>query len=143
MFLFFKRCCRHASRHICGSEQLRYFLLVYNVKTSFRGYQICCSVFPCLSSNKSSHNKEVMWNGNVRDHSAFQIQNRFINKQEAFITISQSPEKGLHATTVLTPMYLFAEVASPACRYPLVSQHRGTAGHVEQGQTAMFMSKSP
>lgn len=45
----FKQHCHDVSRHICGSERLRYFLPVYNVKTSFRGHQICCNLFPCLS----------------------------------------------------------------------------------------------
>ena len=119
-FLLFKQCCHNVSRHICGSERWRYFLLVYNVKASFRGYQMCCSLFPCLSWNNPLV-IEMMWNANVFDHSTFQIQNRFINKQETFITINQNPKKVWNSTPVLTLPCLFAEVTSPACRYLLLS----------------------
>lgn len=34
-----------------GQRDEGIFLLVYNVKASFRGHQVCCSLFPCLLWN--------------------------------------------------------------------------------------------
>lgn len=93
LFLVFKQCCHNMAKHICGSERLRWLLLIYNVKTSFRGHQICCSIFLCLSWNNPLIKR---WGGMEMCliHPAFQIQSRFIYNEEAFITfLTKTPTR--------------------------------------------------